>query len=168
MSHQVLCEPSIVSSTKYCLCQCQVWSNKVSSINQVLCAHQAWSLPLPHHIIILSSIRYYLPTVWSGCQECDCYKCTCQGPNTLALGTSKRGGESVYNCYGDLDLRLENICRGIEAELSAPGIDTIQLFAWFNERLFFVEFVFQILNIRNLSRSGGRDVWIGANWDPGD
>ena len=90
------------------------------------------------------------------------------GPNTLALGTSKWGGEPVYNCYGDLDLRLENIWRGIEAELSAPGIDTIQLFAWFNERLFFVEFVFQILNIRNLSRSGGREVWIGANWDPGD
>ena len=80
MSHQVLCEPSIVSSTKYCLCQCQVWSNKVSSINQVLCAHQARSLPLPDHIIILSSIRYYLPAVLSGCQECDCYKCTCQGP----------------------------------------------------------------------------------------
>ena len=32
MSHQVLCEPSIVSSTKYCLCHCQVWSNKMSSI----------------------------------------------------------------------------------------------------------------------------------------
>ena len=164
MSHQVLCEPSIVSSTKYCLCHCQVWSNKMSSI---MCAPGSiTALARSYYHIIIDKVLS--PAVWSECQECDCYKCTCQGPNTLALGTSKWGGEPVYNCYGDLDLRLENIWRGIEAELSAPGIDTIQLFAWFNERLFFVEFVFQILNIRNLSRSGGRVVWIGANWDPGD
>ena len=137
MSHQVLCEPSIVSSTKYCLCQCQVWSNKVSSINQVLCAHQARSLPLPHHIIILSSIRYYLPAVWSGCQECDCYKYTCWGPQHtcswnfqarrgtcqklqlrswsairehLKLNWSRRLELTQFNCLPDSTQHLDSFC----------------------------------------------------------
>ena len=171
MSHQVLCEPSIVSSTKYCLCQCQVWSNKVSSINQVLCAHQARSLPLPHHIIILSSIRYYLPAVWSGCQECDCYKCTCQGPqHTCSWNFQARRG----TCQ-KLQLRSWSAFR----EHLQGNWSWIEVGAWnwhnsivcliqHNTWTLFVEFVFQILNICNLSRSGGRDVWIGANWDPGD